>query len=84
MTHMVINLVAVAIFAIDFWLRSKSAEGANSPIVLSLIGVALLCVSGWLGGKMVYIHGVAVTAPREPGRAEPARMEEGGPRLAGR
>jgi uncharacterized membrane protein len=27
---------------------------------LSVIGVATLAVSGWLGGHMVYVHGVAV------------------------
>jgi uncharacterized membrane protein len=30
------------------------------PILLSLIGVAMLGVSGWLGGELVYVHGVAV------------------------
>jgi hypothetical protein len=28
----------------------------------------LLLVSGWLGGKMVYVHGVAVETPPEPAR----------------
>ena len=27
---------------------------------LSLIALGLLVISGWLGGKMVYEHGVAV------------------------
>ena len=33
---------------------------------LSVIGVAMLAVSGWLGGKMVYVHGVAVETPPHP------------------
>jgi hypothetical protein len=26
----------------------------------------MLSTSGWLGGKMVYVHGVAVDTPPEP------------------
>ncbi|HZC00614.1 MAG TPA: DUF2231 domain-containing protein [Gammaproteobacteria bacterium] len=28
------------------------------PIALSAIGVLLLGISGWLGGELVYVHGV--------------------------
>jgi hypothetical protein len=28
--------------------------------VLSIIGIICLAVSGWLGGELVYIHGIAV------------------------
>jgi uncharacterized membrane protein len=34
----------------------------SPPLWLSLIGVGLLAVSGWLGGKMVYVHAIAVDA----------------------
>jgi hypothetical protein len=27
---------------------------------LSVIAIGLLAISGWLGGKMVYVHGIAV------------------------
>ncbi len=82
-THMIINLVAVVVFAVDFWLRTKGAADAALPITLSVIGVALFCVSGWLGGEMVYVRGVAVAPPRETGRPEPVRVEEAGqPRAA--
>ena len=30
------------------------------PLSLSAIAGVLLVVSGWLGGKMVYVHGIAV------------------------
>jgi len=58
--HMCINLLVVALFAINLWLRYQSAAGAAPPVWLSVIGVVLLGVSGWLGGEMVYVHGVAV------------------------
>lgn len=58
-THMIINLTVVALFAVNTWMRlpNKTAPG---PLWLSLIAIALLVVSGWLGGKMVYTEGVAV------------------------
>jgi hypothetical protein len=30
------------------------------PFVLSIFGVVLIAISGWLGGEMVFKHGVAV------------------------
>ncbi|MGE0129823.1 MAG: DUF2231 domain-containing protein [Blastocatellales bacterium] len=73
--HMILNLAAVAVFAVSFWLRTKGAADATLPITLSVIGVVLLCVAGWLGGEMVYVRGVAVAPPSETGRPEPAGIE---------
>ena len=58
--HMGINLSIVILFAINLWVRSVIETGSHWPILLSLIGVAMLGVSGWLGGELVYVHGVAV------------------------
>ena len=67
LTHMGINLTVVALYAINLWLRSGSPEG-EPPVWLSVIAILMLLVSGWLGGKMVYVHGVAVESPPEPVR----------------
>jgi len=61
--HMIINLLAVALYCVNFWLRMHRAPGDNLPIVLSVIGVGLIIISGWLGGEMVYVRGVAVKQP---------------------
>ncbi|PZR72890.1 MAG: hypothetical protein DLM52_12065 [Chthoniobacterales bacterium] len=61
--HMFINLLAVAIFALNFWLRMHRAPGDNLPIILSIIGIVLIVISGWLGGELVYVRGVAVKQP---------------------
>lgn len=61
--HMVINLLAVALYCVNFWLRMHRAPGDNLPIVLSAIGVGLIVISGWLGGELVYVRGVAVKQP---------------------
>jgi uncharacterized membrane protein len=59
--HMAINLAVVGLYVWNAWLRKHG--GIDFAIWLSVIGVALLAVSGWLGGKMVYVHGVAVDVP---------------------
>lgn len=59
LVHMSINLTVVALYVVNAWLRLRGA-GDTGPIWLSGVTVAMLAVSGWLGGKMVYEHGVAV------------------------
>jgi uncharacterized membrane protein len=49
-------------------------ESYMIPALLSVLGIILIAVSGWLGGEMVYVHGVAVepqrdAAPEERGKA---------------
>jgi uncharacterized membrane protein len=60
--HMAINLGAVVLFAVNFGLRLNSVPGAPGPLVLSVIGVVMIGVSGWLGGELVFKHGVGVHA----------------------
>ena len=55
--HMSINLVIVALYAVNIWLRA--GEPPNwIEVWLSVVAVGLLVISGWLGGKIV--HGIAV------------------------
>ena len=58
LVHMTINLTVVALFAINAWMRRGGVS--DGLIWLSVFSVILLAISGWLGGKMVYVHGVAV------------------------
>lgn len=62
--HMSINLTVVVLYIVNAWLRSRSSS--DMMVWLSLIAICLLGVSGWLGGKMVYVHGVAVEIPPAP------------------
>src|SRR5690349_8903896 len=67
--HMSINLTVVALYVVNYWMRAHDlqADAQNmAPFWLSLAAVAMLVVSGWLGGKMIYVHGVAVESPPEP------------------
>src|SRR5215467_7817148 len=65
--HMCINLIAVVLFAIDFWLRTSLPPRDPAPFVLSVIGVVLVLISGWLGGSMVFVHGMALEPRPHPG-----------------
>lgn len=77
--HMSINLVIVALFAANSWWRISSPDsaaepGMNGPLWLSLVAVLMLGVSGWIGGHLVYRHGVAVnTAESDVARRPTAR-----------
>jgi uncharacterized membrane protein len=59
--HMVTNLVAVAVFGTSFALRLGGSVG-GLPVLLSVLGVVLIGVAGFLGGELVYKHGVGVGA----------------------
>lgn len=71
--HMTINLIVVVLYVINFWLRRGTPESPGGYVWLSLISIALLVVSGWLGGKMVYVYGVAVSGVGEKTLGEEPR-----------
>lgn len=62
--HMGINLTIVVLYVVNTWLRTHHLS--PNVIWLSVVSIGLLLISGWLGGKMVYVHGVAVEMPPEP------------------
>lgn len=78
LVHMAINLSIVVIYAVNFWLRLSTPTAAGW-VWLSLLTILMLLVSGWLGGKLVYLSGVAVSAGESrPRRPEAARVPVGG------
>jgi len=63
--HARLNVIALLIYASSFYLRTTSGarlvSGSHTvPIALSVLGVVLISISGYLGGEMVFKHGVAV------------------------
>jgi len=63
--HARLNVIALLVFIADFYLRTTSGaawigRSLTVPLVLSIVGIVLIGISGWLGGEMVYVHGVAV------------------------
>lgn len=69
--HARLNVIALLIFASSFYLRTASGSSLVSgsytiPLALSVLGVVLITISGWLGGEMVFKHGVAVSSDSAP------------------
>jgi uncharacterized membrane protein len=63
--HARLNVVALLIFVASFYLRTAGGAGLvggsyTVPLLLSVVGVILITISGWLGGELVFRHGVAV------------------------
>lgn len=61
--HMILNLLALGVFAVSFGLRwgsQEALETGGSAVLLSAIGVIGLSISGYLGGHLVYNDGIAV------------------------
>src|SRR5256714_870298 len=63
--HARLNVIALVVFAISFYLRTTGGASwvggsYTIPVLLSVVGVILITISGWLGGEMVFKHGVAV------------------------
>lgn len=75
--HARLNVIALLVFAASFYLRTASGAElvSNSytiPVGLSVFGVILITISGWLGGEMVFKHGVAVDTSNETPPDKPA------------
>ncbi len=74
-THMAINLSLVVLFIINAILRFSGVSVLPGPIILSLIGIIALAVSGWLGGELVYVHGIAVDSKKRKGNGDGEHRE---------
>jgi uncharacterized membrane protein len=57
--HMTINVSALILFCLNLYLRTGDPD-AGIPFILSFAGVLGILVTGWLGGQMVYVHGMGV------------------------
>jgi len=68
-THMTLNLIVVAIYTINLWIRAPALAEPKvgwMPLVLSIIGIGALSASGYLGGRLVYDEGIAVGRHKRP------------------
>jgi uncharacterized membrane protein len=68
--HGLLNVLALLFFASSCYLRTTSGaqlvDGSLTiPTALSAVGVVLIAISGWLGGELVFRHGVGVVTKPE-------------------
>lgn len=64
LVHMVLNLLVTALFALNLYLRAQLPVATEAVpltlIALNVVALVLLLVSGYLGGRLVYEHGISV------------------------
>jgi uncharacterized membrane protein len=59
--HGLLNVVVVVLFAGSWWLRLPLPERPTGlALALSFLGALLSFYTGWLGGELVFKHGVGV------------------------
>jgi uncharacterized membrane protein len=72
--HARVNVITLVIFIASSYLHTTGGAAwvptiPMLPFILSIVGVIGLTIAGWLGGELVFRHGVAVNtqaaAPRE-------------------
>ena len=70
--HMFGNLIAVVLSIVNFIIHTRDGAAAVIPtgITLSAIVVLLLLFNGWMGGELVFRHGVGVRSTPEVPEAE--------------
>ncbi len=63
MLHMSVQMTAGGIFLVSLLLRLRHVDDVHPPIaavLCAVIGTGALFYGGWLGGHMVFSHGVSV------------------------
>jgi uncharacterized membrane protein len=61
--HMILMLVSWSFYTVSLFLRldgTSLGQPGMVAIIMSIAGLISLCIAGWLGGKLVYEHGVGV------------------------
>src|ERR1043166_104771 len=74
--HARVNIITLVIFIASFYLRTTGGAAwfpsrPMLPVILSVVGVIGLSIAGWLGGELVFRHGIAVdsgatASPKQP------------------
>ena len=74
--HARVNIITLVIFIASFYLRTTSGAAwvpsmPMLPVILSVVGIVGLSIAGWLGGQLVFRHGVAVDIEAESASRQP-------------
>lgn len=61
--HMMYIIISWSCYAVSLFLRldgTQLSQPGVFAIIMSVAGLIFLCIAGWLGGKLVYEHGIGV------------------------
>ena len=72
LTHMTVNLIAVALFGLSLWLRMSDPLG-GWPAAEAQEQESEAGDGGWLGGELVFVHGMGVAAAEAKGNERARR-----------
>ncbi len=75
-SHMIANVTALILFIIAFAIGISREGPATATLVLSIVGSIGIGIGGWLGGALVYVHGVAVEPRPRQEAAEVRELQE--------
>ena len=79
--HLGLNVVASIVWLINAGLRLGTFQTAISvsglPLILSVLATAVVLTAGYLGGRMVYDHGVAVVRTAAEKKWRPIAQRSG-------
>ena len=67
--HLTAMVSAVALYAVAAWLQYdgyRHGDVETGGIILSVAGFAALTTGGWLGGAIVFVHGIRVLRRDDP------------------
>jgi len=66
--HWIGNAIALVVAIINLWLRMAGGLAAVSglEVTLSVLTVVIFLFTGWVGGELVFKHGVAVVRGDRP------------------
>jgi uncharacterized membrane protein len=70
--HLTAMLSAVTLFAVAAWLQHpgyRHGDVTLGGLIFSILGFVALTAGGWLGGSIVFVHGVRVLDQDEAPRA---------------
>ena len=76
--HLTAMLSAVTLFALAAWRQYpgyQHGDVTTGGLALSLAGLMVLVVGGWLGGSIVFVHGMRVLPAADRSERAPARRE---------
>jgi uncharacterized membrane protein len=79
--HLTAMVGAVALFAVAAWVQYdgyRHGDVKTGGVIFSVAGLGALSAGGWLGGAIVFVHGIRVLARdggREPADSAHARNE---------
>ncbi len=68
--HLVVNVAALVLFALATWFQHpgfQEGDVTTGGLILTIAGFVMLTAGGWLGGTIVFVHGVRVMSqPTKP------------------